>query len=209
MAAVFEEDIREAARVADRAVNRAMAKYGSGHVTDEDDLTGVLIGNLDSELDGRIGSLTWSTAILRHRKGVAAEEAKIGADMVIHVRFKTPDLTYSKGVLVQAKRVEPGVPMTAADHKELLAQCGKMLGVTPAAFVFDYARGSMRCASASRIAGTRSRVLYEECSWTSYRFFLELFRCPVGDPRLTSALVRDLPVPVVLEIKATIEGARG
>src|SRR4051794_41156355 len=110
---------------------------------------------------------------------------------------------YSKGVLVQAKRVEPETAMDNTQHHELIEQCDKMLAVTASAFVFDYARGSMRCAAASRIAGTTNRVLYGECNWTSYRFFLELFRCPIGDPRLTSALVRELPVPTALMIKAT------
>ena len=203
MAVDFEETIRQAAKRADRAVNRAMTKYAHSLVTDEDDLTGILVGNLDSELDGQIGGLTWSTSIVRHRKGVAAEERAIGADLVIYVSFQTSQRIYSKGVLIQAKRVEPGTPMDNTPHQELVEQCRKMLTVTPSAFVFDYARGSMRCAAASRIAGTTNRVLYEECNWTSYRFFLELFRCPIGDPRLTSARVRDLPVPIVLEIKAT------
>ena len=203
MALDFEEAVKAAARRADRGVNRAMAKYARGNVTDEDDLTGVLVGNLDAELDGQIAGLAWSTSIVRHRAGVAAEEARIGADLVIHVSFQTPQRRYAKGVLVQAKRVEPGASMATAEHRELIGQCGKMLAVTPAAFVFDYARGSMRCASASRIGGTSNRVLYDECSWTSYRFFLELFRSPVGDPRLTSALVDELPVPTVLKIEAT------
>jgi hypothetical protein len=203
VAIIFEETMREAARRADGAVNRAMGKYDRRLVTDEDDLTGVLIGQLDAALEGQIGDLTWSTSIVRHRRGGAAEEIAIGADLIIHVSFKTPQRKYAKGVLVQAKRVEPATPMGAQEHKELIQQCNKMLNVTPAAFVFDYARGSMRCASASRIAGTTNRILYEECSWTCYRFFLELFRCPIGDPRLTSARVRELPVPTVLEITAT------
>lgn len=202
MAMDFEETVKEAARRADRAVRRAMKKYGAGLVTDEDDLTGVLIGELDAALDGQIGGLTWSTSVVRHRKGTAAEEKATGADMVIHVSFKTRQRRYAKGVLVQAKRVEPEAEMRAAAHKELVRQCGTMLSVTPAAFVFDYTQGVMRCGAATRIAGSTNRVLYDECSWTSYRFFLELFRCPVGDPRLTSARVRDLLVPTVLEITA-------
>jgi hypothetical protein len=199
----FEDSIRKAASRADRAVNRAMEKYRRGEVTDEDDLTGVLVGNLDTELDGLIGDLRWSTAILRHRRGVASEERAIGADIVIHVNFETRARKYSKGVLVQAKRVEPGQELSGSGHAELVSQCNDMLRVTPASFVFDYAKGSMRCGPASRIAGTSNRNLYNECIWTSYRFFLELFRCPVGDPRLTSALVRELPVPTVVKIDAS------
>ncbi len=81
-----------------------MTKYSHGLATDEDDLTGVLVGNLDSELEGQIGGLTWSTSIVRHRKGVAAEERAIGADLVIHVSFQTPERKYSKGVAARQFR---------------------------------------------------------------------------------------------------------
>ncbi|WP_265887139.1 hypothetical protein [Roseomonas mucosa] len=199
----YDETLKEAAQRAARAARMAMASYGRGEVTDEDDLTGVLVGHLGALLRGQIGGLTWSSSVLRHRAGTAGEEARIGADLLIHVAFKTRTRRYSKGVLIQAKRVEPGTAMSAAAHGELIAQCNKMLGYTPASFVFDYTRTSMRCAPATRIAGTTSRMLYDECPWTSYRFFLELFRCPIGDPRITSGLVRDLPIPYALNITAT------
>ena len=125
----FENSLRMAARRADTAVNRAMEKYRLGLVTDEDDLTGVLVGNLDTELEGKIGGLTWTTSILRHRRGVASEEGAIGADIVIHVSLKTPTQNYSKGVLVQAKRIEPHRKMDKKGHGKLIKQCGKMLSV--------------------------------------------------------------------------------
>jgi hypothetical protein len=172
-------------------------------VTDEDDLTGVLVGRLDSRLDGHIGGLTWNTTIVRHRSGRAAEERRTGADLVIHVSLDTSTERYSKGVLVQAKRVEPNDQMNQAEHNELRRQCRDMLKITPAAFVFDYVKGWMRTGSATRIAGSRRLDLYHICAWTSYRFFLELFRCPIGDPKITSARVDDLPVPYALKISAT------
>lgn len=206
MALTFEEATREAALAADKAVLRTMKKYADGNVTDEDDITGVLVGNLDSTFSGSdVGGLHWSSSVVRHRRGIAAEEAAIGADLVIHVQMKTPTQSYSKGVLIQAKRLEPNTKMTANTHAELVRQCGKMLSVTPAAFVFDYASGKMRCGAATKIAGSPRRDLYENCGWTSYRFFLELFRCPVGDPRITSARVKELPVPMVLSITASGE----
>lgn len=196
----FDDAMRAAAKIADGAVHRAMRKYGDGFVTDEDDLTGVLLGNLDAAFDKQIGGIRWTSSILRHRRGLAAEEQKIGADMLIHVRLNTPLQRYSKAVLVQAKRHEPVDLMNQSEQQDLTQQCKKMLAVTPAAFVFDYARGSMRCGSASKIAGSSNRNLYGACTWTSYRFFLELFRSPIGDPRLNSALVGDLPVPVALNL---------
>lgn len=200
----LEEAFRQAARTADLAVKASMEKYADGHVTDEDDITGVLIGRLDSAFDGKIGDINWSSSILRHRKGLAAQEKKVGADMLIHVAIKSPQLTYSKGVLIQSKRVDDGVEMTASSHKDLLSQCDKMLVITPASFVFNYTKTGMRCGSANRIAGASSRILNDSCNLTSYRFFLELFRCTTGDRRITSANFDDLKIPQGIAIKGTL-----
>jgi hypothetical protein len=200
----LEQAFREAAHAADRAVSAAMQKYADDLVTDEDDITGVLMGRLDSAFDGQIGGINWSSSILRHRKGVAAQEKKAGADMLIHVSIKTPQLTYSKGVLIQSKRIDDGVSMTVAGHKELVGQCDKMLNITPASFVFNYTKSEMRCASATKIAGASSRVLNNSCNLTSYRFFLELFRCTIGDRNITSAKFDDLKIPHGLSITGTL-----
>ena len=69
--------------------------------------------------------------------------------------------------------------------------------------VFAYASDHMRVGSAGRIRGSSSRDVYSLCSWTSYRFFWELFRCPVGDHRITSAKFDELPVDYVLSLTAT------
>jgi hypothetical protein len=204
---IHEDSLTEAARRAERAVNRAMGKYARAPKSiHEDDLTGVLIGNLDAEIEGRIGGLEWSSTILHHRRGSAAEEARIGADILLHVSLKTPQLSYSKGALIQAKRFEPGQVLPTDKANDLREQCDKMLSVTPASFVFNYARGSMRCGSATAISGLTDISLYYDCVWTSYRFFLEFFRCPVGDPRITTANVQDLPVPYKVMMFATSAG---
>ncbi|EHF8262919.1 hypothetical protein ACXEI8_005082 [Klebsiella pneumoniae] len=199
----FENAFQEAASAANRAVSAVMQKYSSGLVTDEDDITGALIGRLDAAFDGNIGGITWSSSILRHRKGVAAQEKKAGADMLIHVTIDTPSLTYSKGVLIQSKRVDEGIAMTVHGHRELLRQCDKMLNITPASFVFNYTKSGMRCASAMRIAGELSPMLNDSCNLTSYRFFLELFRCTIGDRNITSAQFDDLQIPQGIAIKGT------
>jgi len=204
MESSLEEAFREAAHAADRAVHAAMQKYADGLVTDEDDITGALIGRLDAAFDDRIGGVSWSSSILRHRKGVAAQEKKAGADMLIHVAINTPQLTYSKGVLIQSKRIDDGAAMTVAGHKELVDQCDKMLNITPASFVFNYTKSEMRCASANRIAGASNRILNNSCNLTSYRFFLELFRCTTGDRNITSAKFDGLKIPQGVAIKGTI-----
>jgi hypothetical protein len=195
-----EDSLIEAARRASRATDRTMKDYRLRYVHDEDDVTGYLLGALRTELSGAIVHLYWSAAILRHRKGVAAEEKRFGADILIHVSLETETLKYSKGVLVQAKRLERTTYLFRREYETLIDQCNKMLAVTPAAFVFAYAYSGMRCGSATAIAGSTSHTPYEQCVWTSYRFYRELFLCPIGDPKITSADPRDLPVPSVLKI---------
>jgi hypothetical protein len=199
----FDEATREAAIAARDAVTKATERVRLGRRIDEDDLTGILVGRLDAALEGEIGGLKWDCTILRHRGGKAAEEKTYGADLLIHVEMDTPTQTYSKGVLVQTKKVGPDRNMTVQERNALVTQCHKMLATTPAAFVIDYGNGIVRCGSASRIAGATSHDLYGLCGWTSYRFFLELFRSPVGDPRITSALVEELPTEWGLAIRAS------
>jgi hypothetical protein len=198
----FEESIREAAHRAEEAVAGTIDQYSRGSITEEEDFTGSLAGQLEARLRGQIGGLTWDTTILRRRRGIAAEEQRIGADMIIHVKMDTSTDHYSKGVLIQSKRIEPNTLMSSKDHDDLKSQCQKMIGISPASFVFDYTKRELRCGSAGRIVGRASRELYPACDWTSYRFFLELFRCPIGDPRLTSAKVSDLPAPVIVKMRA-------
>lgn len=124
--------------------------------------------------------------------------------MLLHVSIKTQQLTYSKGDLIQSKRVADGVEMTVGNHKELLSQCDKMLDITPDSFVFNYTTSGMRCASANRIAGASSRILNDSCNLAPYRFFTELFRRITGDRRITSVGFDDLQIPQGIAIKETI-----
>jgi hypothetical protein len=128
----FEEMTRAAARAADGAVSRTMRKYALGAVTDEEAVTGVLVGQLDGALEGQIGGLIWNTTVVRHHRGRAAEENRIGADLIVHVSLQTATQSYSKGVLIQAKRVEPDEHITSNKRATLLRQCRRMLNITPA-----------------------------------------------------------------------------
>lgn len=196
----FDEAMRLAAKSAERGVQRTIRKYAAGRTTDEDDLTGVLVGNLDAEFDQPVGGVTWTASILRHRRGVAAEEQRVGADLLIHVSLRSPTENYDKGVLIQSKRQQPSERMRKRDHDALKGQCRTMVSFSPSSFVFNYSTAELRVGSASRIIGSQNRDLNATCSWTSYRFFLELFRSPVGDPRIISSMVADLPVPTILQV---------
>jgi hypothetical protein len=200
----FNEVTRLAAQEASRAVDETMTRYRQGHVRDEDDITGVLVGSLQTTLEhSSIEGVDLTVAILRHRGGVAAEERRYGADMLLHVTVDTSTQEFSKGVLVQAKKSSSSDYWSSRIRSELNDQCNRMLNVTPAAFVFNYSVYGMRCGAASRVVGARGpQSVRYLCGWTPYRFFLEFFRCPIGDPKITSARVEEL-ASIGLDIRVT------
>lgn len=202
----FDEAMMEAAKTADRAVNSVMRRYRQGKVTDEPEITGEIMGQMIARFDeNQIGGLHWSGSIMRNKSGDAAEEKRTGADLLIHVKVDTPYANYSKGVLIQAKRAEPDERVRLSEMDRLNDQCEKMLDHTASSFVFTYAKGSMRCGSATRFTASRDPRLYKQCTWTSYRFFLELFRCPIGDPNIVGDTVDYLPVPKIIKVTGSGE----
>ena len=193
--ATFKEVTRLAAKQAERAAQITTATFNRRYIYDEDDVTGAFVGSLNTLFhDTQLGGMTLSAKVMRHRRGVAGEESRTGADMLIHVSMDTPTQRYSKGVLVQAKKADPDYDWSAAKRQGLIEQCNKMLSITPAAFVLNYGTDGIRCGAATRVAGATTvfSVRYL-CNWTTYRFFLELFRCPIGDPRITSTKFANLP----------------
>jgi hypothetical protein len=199
---LLDQAFRDAAHVASDVVAGAMRDYRNGLIRAEPELTPDLMGRLRVALSGEIDGLIWQAAYTRNDRGKAAEESIIGADIVIHVKLDTPELKYSKGVLVQAKRYEKGQHMNTKQLTALRKQCNDMLAVSSHSWVFDYTTLKMRCGSATKLSGSTHRDLFAACDWTPYRFFLELFRCQVGDPRITGAKVTDLPVEHRLELQA-------
>lgn len=187
----FDDAMREIAHLAADGSKVAMSKLASGKIKHEDDLTGALGQAIEDRVNGaQTGGVTWDYSILTHRR--SGEEGKYGADLLIHVKLDTPTYKYSKGVLVQAKRIGPTENMTSNMFEDLKKQCKKMTDYSPSSFVFGYDARGLRAAAATKIAGSADRGLYDQCNWTAYRFFLELFRCPVGDKRITSANVAHL-----------------
>ena len=204
-AMTFNEVTKAAAKHAESAVKITVDNFKRKYVYDEDDVTGFLVGSLQTTFHGtRVGGVTLNASVFRHRRGTAAEETRFGADILIHVTMDTPTQKYSKGVLVQAKKSEPDDNWSQRTRNALIDQCNKMLAVTSAAFVFNYSEKGIRCGAATRVAGASNAFSIPYlCGWSAYRFFLELFRCPIGDPRISSARVGDLPepnIPFVVEL---------
>jgi hypothetical protein len=183
-----------AAGRANAAAIDAIADYRERILPREEDVTAAFIRQLGHNFNRRrFAGLQWSARILNRGPGTANEEGKVGADMLLHVALDTPTIKYSKGVLIQAKRKGRGVPLSSTEHDGLVEQCRKMEAVTSSAWVANYTREDMRFTSAHVVEKSQERVLSNLTVWTSHRFFLELFRCPIGDPRIASAKFDDLP----------------
>lgn len=76
----------------------------------------------------------------------------------------------------------------------LMKQCEKMTKITDEAYVFDYSENGMRCGRADDIAKSSDHDLYAHCELNAMEFFSELFRCNIGDHRIRSTQVIELPV---------------
>lgn len=187
----FEAAMKKVARRAERAAKLGMKKLAAGRVKHEDDLTPALAQAIEDEINRyKAGGVTWDASVLTHRR--SGEEGVFGADLLVHVALDTPQYKYSKGILVQAKRIGPGSNLKTDQHDALVGQCKTMLEWTASSFVFAYDPRGLRAAAATKIVGATDKALYDQCSWTAYRFFLELFRCPIGDPNIKSADVQRL-----------------
>jgi hypothetical protein len=202
----YERDFRKAAIRAEKGLKRAIRSLYAGLVKREDDLSGVLKGSLDAELEGQIGRLTWECAILDHSSGKSAQEKKYGADILIHVRFDGQDFKYDKGVLIQAKKLEIGTLIDIRELLRLREQCETMMHYSLESFVWIYSYSGMRCDTAQHVVNVDGRGLVDQrdlndqAPFTSQDFFFDLFRCEHGDRRIVSPYPTDLRPRVVAEI---------
>jgi hypothetical protein len=185
----FDDSMREAAHAAAEASKNAMREMRKRNAYDEDDVTGVLLGELNAALRGRVGGFKWEAKILRHRKGKAAEEQAMGADILLEIKTKGIGRDYKKGVLIQSKKVERGSELSSGELARLQDQCETMLSHSPSSYVFDYSTTGVRCSSANKIRNTASGELYENCEMTAFRFFFDFFRCTIGDRKVNTKLV--------------------
>ncbi|SEG40496.1 hypothetical protein SAMN04488045_2681 [Thalassococcus halodurans] len=183
----FERDVEEAAFRAANACDAAVKKYAKGDVVDEPNITGALLGQLDARLEGMIGEIEWRSRFVRGGPGKAAEESWVGADILLNVRLNAYGRYYDKGVLIQSKRLEENNILSTAEADRLHKQCRDMIHRTFAAYVFVYATNGIRCGGAASFYDYSDQNIHDSCPWSSYQFFTELFRCPIGDPLLREA----------------------
>ena len=104
--------------------------------------------------------------------------------MVLHI--VTPDYEIRKGVLVQAKNLEPGKKLDTSIAKVLRGQCKDMLNITSSSFVFLYSNSGVTTLSATQVEGSKRNDLHVLELWNNSTriFFMDFINCWVGDPHL-------------------------
>jgi hypothetical protein len=186
---IFEKDFNStvisAAKLASEAAKEIQKRMSRRRLTDEDDITPAFLQELEAKFrNKKINGFVWDSKVMRHRRGVAAEEKSSGADFIITIDWQTKNYIQNKGLLVQAKRSEAGRELQSGELIHIKGQCEKMLAITPSAFVINYTKKGIRATSATKVLGTSDLDLNGQCEMTAFNFFKEFFKCSYGDPSI-------------------------
>jgi hypothetical protein len=202
------EDIVAATKALVQATKATASDLAVGDVAGEEDFSGQLIGRCKQKLeDLHTPNARWQVAASiteaddgparpsirlsvrqTKSKGPGSEESWSGADLLMVLEITCSDYEVRKGILIQAKRLEPGKQLTARDALNLRSQCKDMLDLTPSSFVFIYSKTGVTTLSASVIEGSEHKDLYGLEQWqdSTRIFFLDFIKCWIGDPRLSA-----------------------
>ncbi len=176
-----------------------MDAYRLSRVTDEPHITDRLFGAIESRVrnlrfgpvassgwgGGLRSPISWEAMTLRSGPHSAAHEKRYGADILGVFSADLPSYRISKGFLAQAKRAEPGANFDRTEWDRLIAQCERMLMITPDSFVVAYSKKQgVRFFSALAVTSLKGRDLFELYSMATRTFFERHFQSFIGDRRL-------------------------
>lgn len=209
------EFILGSAQHAAEAANRTLEDLRSGKIEQEPPFTDRMIARIEESMNGyktdgivwgaETGGAVWDGKTLTDR-GSGAQEKKYGADFMGVLRIAVKGFTVAKGLLAQAKRIEPGARMD--NYEEMRNQCAKMLERTAESFLFLYSTDSISVVPATSVYAADSCNPHELYSLDIMPFFMAHFASFVGDIHLFApkiGVIRDLPVRrwLVLTAKST------
>jgi hypothetical protein len=187
------------------ATDAVTKDYAEGDVGDEDDFSSQLCGRLKSKLndaqfqpsESKLASdlskageqeLRPSRIRLRARhltwRGKRGEEGVIGADIVLVLDVDIPAYHITKGLLIQAKRLERGKRFASSDAATLTKQCNDMLTVSPASFVFLYSKTAVTPVSATALWSNDAVSPYSLPTYPLGWLYNDFAICWVGDRRI-------------------------
>ncbi len=174
------------------ATRRVCKDYRDGDVVHEEPFSDQLCGRLKETLeDFRTGEIVWQADIARRRGRFSArsltktkEEPAFGADLVMTIDIDTHTESVRKGYLAQAKRLEPGKRLDAAEYRRLLGQCERMVAFTPASLVFLYHQQDVHVVSANAVLSRRDGDLWSITTWPIEVLYEDFAICWFGDHRI-------------------------
>lgn len=201
-----------AEHIADTANRTVKECLKDGWVEQEPPLTDRFIGAVVKSMHGyETKGIKWNAKTLSDR-GQKSQESKFGADFVGILDINLPEFKIRKGFLAQAKLLKGG-NMNAADFKDMVEQCDKMLGISSESFVFFYSTKGISIVHANSIIGVRSHrgsfdpsILDDRDARTFYEAHLE---CHVGDRRInapSAELLGQLKARTGMELTAKMSG---
>ena len=166
---------------------RVFEDYAAGNVEQEPAITDRMLQAIVQALDGNVKKgFIWNAKTFGDR-GPNSQESRVGADFLGVVSAALPEFAVTKGFLAQAKRLERGEVLRAADLATLKAQCRAMLELTPDSFVFLYAHSGIVIVPAIAVVAYQHGNLHELHQRSITTFLLDHFSCFVGDASLGAA----------------------
>lgn len=144
--------------------------------------------------DQNVYGVSFKVHCFKHR-----EEKVIGADIAGIMTIQAGNRSLTKLYLAQAKvasharmRSRRNAAIRAGD-RNLLCQCQKMLGRSPSSYVFVYSKFGVHVvpATAVQIKGRGVVDTASDYCRSLKMFYMELFKCFVGDARLGAKLTTD------------------
>ncbi len=201
-----DDDANEVVAVLAEEFDGAAKDYESGDVGDEEDISGQLIGRLKARLNGfRTEKTVWrvKSAITEkeegppvtsvrfsgrqlNAKGGRSEEREVGADIVLVLDIEGPSFSIQKGIFIQAKRLEHGKRMKAADAATLRDQCKSMLDISASSYVFLFSKRGTEPVSAAVVEASQDNDFHSLSQYSIEIFLKDFLICWIGDPRIAA-----------------------
>jgi len=179
--------LKSIADVVTKAAKQTIEDLRDCWIEQEAHVTGLLLANLQNQLDGTtLKGIHWKAKIFTDR-GRRSQESKFGADFLGVLTLDLLGLRITKGFFAQAKLIRRSRKRAnASEFKRLQKQCQKMLNVTPDSFVFIYSKRGIKIVPASSVLGTKAENMNSLSNRTIGRFFTEYVECFVGDPKINA-----------------------
>jgi hypothetical protein len=153
---------------------------------DEESVTGALLGSLTTAaklLTQMMASQPGPSVELRAILTQKRNEARHGVDALIRFRCVEEEWPLHTAVLLQAKRQEPGEPLSSAEFGRLRLQVRKMLAHTTECFIMVYSKENGICLfPAVAVDGLRGRDLFDLAFIPWPRFLSGVLRGRFGEP---------------------------